>query len=396
VRRHRLLFVALALVALRVVVLAVEIHVVHGDHAAGLFRYDAGQYHRVASAAGRAWRDVPVPFPPLGYLTMKLVNAATLDGTITRLVWMQLGSELLVAAALWYGWGKRAATVYLVVGTVFLAQPFTYFRMDLTSVAFATWGLALLRRRRDLPAGVALACGIFTKVWPAALVPATLASRRVRAFTTTVVASATILAAWIAYGGTGGPGQVLTMRGVRGWELESLPGSVWQIVGGTASARFEQGAWRIGSMPPWTRGPLFLAMVGTVVVVWVLASRLDEHASGLRDGVAPLAAVTAFLVLGPIISPQYLVWLLPFAALAWVGGERRVAGLAAGAAALTALMSFDLPGLLTGAAAVPVVLLARNLVLVVLLVASVDRLHAAHAAPEAPAPEPVPVLSGVR
>ena len=47
------------------------------------------------------------------------------------------------------------------------------------------------------------------------------------------------------------------------------------------------------------------------------------------------AALLAFVTLGKVFSPQYVIWLAPFAALAWVWGRRAVALLTAAAIVLT-------------------------------------------------------------
>ncbi|MGH2841877.1 MAG: hypothetical protein ACRDKY_13730, partial [Solirubrobacteraceae bacterium] len=47
------------------------------------------------------------------------------------------------------------------------------------------------------------------------------------------------------------------------------------------------------------------------------------------------AALLAFVTFGKVFSPQYVIWLAPFAALAWVYGERAVALLTLGAIVLT-------------------------------------------------------------
>ena len=47
------------------------------------------------------------------------------------------------------------------------------------------------------------------------------------------------------------------------------------------------------------------------------------------------AALLAFVTLGKVFSPQYVIWLAPFAALAWVWGRRAVALLVAAAIVLT-------------------------------------------------------------
>ena len=44
----------------------------------------------------------------------------------------------------------------------------------------------------------------------------------------------------------------------------------------------------------------------------------------MTEGLAPIGALTATMITATIISPQYLFWLLPFAAIAAVNGERLV------------------------------------------------------------------------
>lgn len=75
---------------------------------------------------------------------------------------------------------------------------------------------------------------------------------------------------------------------------------------------------RIGSMLPWEVRALRLVTFVLVVTAWVLAARRSVDASG---GPA-LAAVSVLLVLSPVFSPQYLVWLLPWAAV--TASERQV------------------------------------------------------------------------
>jgi hypothetical protein len=45
--------------------------------------------------------------------------------------------------------------------------------------------------------------------------------------------------------------------------------------------------------------------------------------------------VLAFVALGKVLSPQYVIWLAPFAALCWARGERLAGGLIALGVALT-------------------------------------------------------------
>ena len=63
-----------------------------------------------------------------------------------------VGSRLLLA----WGWGRRAALVYLLLGLAFAWYPFLYLRLDLLSVHSRWAGIALVRRRSPRLGGALL------------------------------------------------------------------------------------------------------------------------------------------------------------------------------------------------------------------------------------------------
>jgi hypothetical protein len=75
-----------------------------------------------------------------------------------------------------------------------------------------------------------------------------------------------------------------------------------------------------------------LAFAAVVVALLVLVARRHSERDLL---VAAFGVTLAFVALGKVFSPQYVCWLLPLAAIAWVEGQRLAAGLTAAASLLT-------------------------------------------------------------
>jgi hypothetical protein len=100
----------------------------------------------------------------------------------------------------------------------------------------------------------------------------------------------------------------------------------------------------------------------TVTAIWLLARRRDEEPSGLPA----LAAVAALLVFAPVFSPQYVAWLLPWAAVA---GGRRWAWLGSAPVILTgALVTLWYLDVDLGPGGNQLALAARNLAVMVIVI----------------------------
>ena len=372
------------LVGLRVLALIVVL-ATGPDQEGSIVGGDARRYQQIADAEGIPYRDVTIEYPPGSVVVIEAVDADTLYTSQVRLALSQLACDLGTAAVLAWGFRRRVGIAYLVLGLPLLAFPFLYLRVDLVSVLLAAAALAVVHRRRDrwgdAGGGVLLALGVLTKLWPFALIPVLVVERRWRALGWGAAAGAVLGGAWVAVAGPDGAMAVVSFRDAAGWQLESVTGIVVHVLE-PARAHVESGAWRTGIMPTGARPLLTLLSLITVGSAWWGAWRWpdpgtsthdgDDRPAGpstttIRYGVAPTAAVLGLLVFAPIISPQYVLWLLPSAAVAAVGGERLLGWLVLAAAALStlslALIRYQIDGDLVGT--LPV--LARNLVLVAAL-----------------------------
>jgi len=371
-RRFLLLFLLLAGVRIAVVPIALS------SDATAPSKYrilpgDARRFHKIASHGGQPYRDFAVEYPPVMVAAIEVIDGGTFRSTTVRLMWSQLVVDLAIAAAVAWAWGRRAGIAYLVIGLPFLLYPFIYLRLDLLSVFLAVLGIALVRRRHQYAGGATLAIACFAKLWPVVLVPVLIVRRAWRALAAFAAVGAAGTAAWVAWGGIDGPVEVLTFRGAKGWEFESTVGALVRSAGGV-TPHIERGAWRVGEVTSLVSGLLVLAMLAGLAAAWFLASRAKPRGTNVLDGLAPMAAITVFLVLSPLLSPQFLVWLLPFAAIAAAHGERLVTGLAFIVCGLSVALLALLPELIHGGTFALFVLMSRNAVLFALLAALTMRL----------------------
>jgi hypothetical protein len=283
--------------------------------------------------------------------------------------------DIAISFILRWVWSLRTQAAYLVLGLPLVAFPFIYARVDLFTVLLVVVGLALVRRGADGWGGAALAGAVLAKVWPFAVAPILLIERKRRGMVSFVVSGLVGGLVWIAVAGTSGVKQVFSFRDATGWQVESLPGILWHLKD-PGRIKFESGAFRTGVMPLWARPTLTLLSVAFVVLAWWWAAR--RRRAGSTDDVvyalAPLACVLSLLIFAPILSPQYIVWFLPFSAILAASGRRLVAGLTLAITVITTISYITVPSAAEGALYGTLPVLVRNLLLVALFVVALQEL----------------------
>lgn len=338
VRLSRFVLVVCLLVGVRFVAVATTL----GDDSAfgsrTAYSLDAERFHEIAQHAGTPYADFEVEYPPVTLAYIEAIDRPTIGGVMHRMAWSSLAFDLVIAAALAYGWGRRAALAYLVLGLAFLVWPWIYFRVDLLSVMLATVALALVRRRHQVAGGVGMAFAVVAKLWPIGMLPGFWVKGERRALGACVAAASALGIGWLLWSGTGGPEQVLTFRNATGWHVESVVGGVIRLFDAGDVITKQSGARRFGDAPTWATVLLGLVLVAVVAALWARTWRNQRDRLAITDGVTPLAVVAAFLVFSPLLAPQYLIWVMPFAAICWAAGEKRMASIAMVAVVLTMLL----------------------------------------------------------
>jgi uncharacterized membrane protein len=255
-------------------------------------------------------------------------------------------------------------------------------RFDILPALFTVLALVAYAARRPGWTGLALGLGVLAKLYPFFLGPvfalAQILERRWRDLALLIVGGgATVL---LVLGETylvagSGAFSFLDYQRDRGVEIESLAGGLAMLAGALklspTQKSFQFGSDQVTSPFLTSIEPLIrvfeLAVVVLVVAAVVISFRRDVRESG---SVQPptivqyvLATLLVVIITNKVLSPQYVVWLLPFAPLA--GGRKSLLFLAI--VVMTILeyplgwdpyVNFELP--------VVLLLNARNALLVVL------------------------------
>jgi hypothetical protein len=301
-------FLLSVLIGVRVVGLGIEIHDLKTRPVTD---EDIGRFEQIVKSYGRPYRDFPVEYAPGELILIEAIGRTTSPEDLgIKVAVLSFACDLAAAGALAYGWGRRSATVYLLLSSALMG--FMFLRIDYVPVALAAWALALIKRGRGALGGTFLGLAVLIKLWPLVLLPILVLWKRAAALAWACAIAAAGFAGWLFYGGLSGPNQVFTMRGAPGWQIESTVGVlVWILTGGPIS--FVLNADRVGTSSQPERWALSLAVAVAVAAVWWGAMRRPA-----RDpaGGAALSAVACVLIFSPVFSLQYVAWLLPWGAIA--------------------------------------------------------------------------------
>ena len=342
---------------------------------------------RSLTAQGPAGTLREYPVAGVGVLAVPWLAAELFGGTLGTYTWLLLASALLVDAAFTgalhcvQGPGRTGALAVWLLGVPLLGAT-SVARFDIVPGVLAGAALLLLARRPRL-AALAAAVGAAVKLWPALLLPAMAGRREGRGPVLRVAAAVAgfVVAGTVAVAGWGRLVSPFAFQSGRGLQIESVAASPamvgWVVSPGSYTVSygpahaFEVTGPGVPVLVHLSTALTVLVAVGLLVLWWRL-----WRAGGTVQAVcwAGLAAVTGFVVSSRVLSPQYLLWLLPMAAAAVaVAGRCRAAQLrwAAGllVAALLTQLEFpvyygDLVGHHPGSGWAVAVLAARNAVLV--------------------------------
>jgi hypothetical protein len=272
---------------------------------------DVLRFRDVTSLSGRPYRDVQIEYPPGQLAVIDLLVSQDLAASATRLALLSTVCDLAVALIIARTWGRSASAVYLLLGLPLL--PFVLLKMDALAVLLAVGGAAAASRKgRERTGGVLIGLGTAVRLWPIILVPPMWIAGRVRTALAASLVVVALLIGWEAYGGVHAPEQVVGFRGATGWEIGSTVGAtVWLAT--QEDPRVEAGAFRVGNAPGAAKAVIALAFIGVAFVI----CRRQYGTGASPDGAVALSLVSAALFFSPVVSTQYAIWLVPWAAIAW-------------------------------------------------------------------------------
>jgi len=333
--------------------------------------FDVGTYWDRFHALGLhhlPYRDFLWEFPPLTVAPAAIAALMSLKTFQLVFAFLMAACEL-ASLHLVRRSRPESALGATVLWTVFLAPvaATAYFKLDFLSVLFGTIALvAVLSPRHTGKAGVAVVAiglGFAAKLWPAAVAAVSVVQRRWATVVAGAAACAGIVVTWVLWSPSGFA-DFLSYRHGSGFQLESVPGGVRLAMGATVgivSDAYVVDADRFG----WVDPLMFVALAVSVAALVALAWR-----RGTRDGPSihlPALVgclVTLSMLFSRILSPQYLVWLLPFVVVAALDGERLAAVSYALASACTGLILWRYSVLVAGGANTVAILLVRNALLI--------------------------------
>ena len=334
------------------------------------------------------YRDFRVEYPPASLPAFAL-PALGHPGLHRFETWFQVlmglcagGALLAMAYALWTLRATprhmAAALAFFALAPLVLGSVIIY-RYDLWPAALAVAGLAAVVAGRQRLGFAVLGVGFAAKLFPIVLVPPALAyvwrlrGRReaLLCLACTAAAAAVVVLPFVVLA-PHGLWESITRQAGRPLQIESLGSAVLlaahQVGGLHLTVATSHGSQNLaGSLPDALAAGESVVLVVALLAIWAAAALGPQSPDRLVRYSA--ASVAAFAAFGKVLSPQFMIWLLPLVPL--VRGRR---GLAASALLGLALILtqlwfptryFDLA---RGLAALPSwLVLARDLTLLALL-----------------------------
>ena len=319
------------------------------------------------------YRDFPMEYPPGAALMFVLpatpvVAAGSTRGLewsppnaaarryyrgFTSLVLLLLGAILVLTAVTLRAmrrplWTVALALALVVCSPVLIGRVLTE-RFDVLPAALTAAALAAAVRGRFRLGGGLIGAGAAVKVYPVLLLPVLVitafrqrGAREALVLASAAVAGAALVILPLAIESPSGTWDALRVQFRGGLQIETLASSVLVMTGHAVEL-----LGSVGLPPPphfWTHGAghglnrsdlmgagvqatkttMNILLVAALLLLWISSARSqrDPREELLRCAAATVAIL---LVLGTVLSPQYIVWLIPLVPL--IGGRRGAAAM---------------------------------------------------------------------
>jgi hypothetical protein len=306
-----------------------------------VFRTDAGWF----LDGFLPYRDIQFEYPPLAALPIGLPGVAGTGASAYRWAFALLMLALAVCVLLLVRAlaGRTGGDERLAVAAVALAPLVTGAMIrnhfDLLPVALVLAALVLVLRGRVVAGFAVLGLATMTKGFPIVVAPVALAwvggraaLRGAAAFGAVVV----VLAGAAVALSPSGALDAIRYQTDRPVQIESLPALAVRAVDPDATPVSSYRSDGLDSPAGGAITAAFAALgVAAVALLTLGAARARRDPRALV--LASLGAVAAFATFGKVLSPQYLVWVLPVGALALAWRKWALAGAVTAATFLTLL-----------------------------------------------------------
>ena len=287
------------------------------------------------------YADQKLEYPPLSFVVLQ-APALFGDGTdayVRAFQWEMLLFDLaiilvlalaltgsakrVISALVIYTLGLLALSGVLLDDSVIDAGPLWLARFDLVPALLVLGAVLARERERSATWSALLSAGAAVKAFPLALYPALLRGERDprRVIYGALAALAYSVGVVIAIGDS--PGSAVGYHTERGLQFESLfatPFELASLFGPGVAVVPSAGGYDIEATG--TDAARWLTILtGLACYLLVLVSGWRARTPHMRLATALLAVMVAF---GPVLSPQFLIWLLPISAAAFGFGRENV------------------------------------------------------------------------
>ena len=286
---------------------------------------EAGDLHVFAGYGARIvegavpYRDVALEYPPgaLAAIVPPAIGSPSEHTYAVRFEWGMLALFATTIVLL----ARRPRAAFLVALLPLLLGPLALQRFDALPALLTLVALFLALRRRSAWAGAALGIGTAVKLYPVLLLPLLVIGAGRKAGARAVAAfAAACVASFLPFLVLSPHGVVESFRDQLGRHLQIetplaslalLAHSFGVLNVGLVSERHSFGLG--GTSGTLLAALTSLAFLGALALIWLNAPRLVRSDQGLV--LAWAATLCTAVVLGRVLSPQYLIWLVPLVPL---------------------------------------------------------------------------------